>query len=300
MQGYIALNALRSYPTAIYSFVAYHAYSIILFTAADVKTILIPISAFACAAAPLHSFLNLICGMMWIWVHQLMCNVSNQAGGCTEDALNKPWRPIPSGRISPSHARALRWIVAVLCIITSAAIGSDMVMCTLALLATTFLYDELGLSSHHMGKNFCNIGGYTSIEVGATKLMGGHRTLDSISIMAVCISGLLIFTTIQAQDFADVAGDRALGRTTFPIYAPELSRIATLCAIIAWSILISRFWNIGPACMCAFIALGAYVALRYYFLRNAQDDKVSYVLYNVWITLAHLIPLHARCRCFSV
>lgn len=43
MQGYIALNALPSYPTAIYSFVAYHAYSIILFTAADVKTILIPI-----------------------------------------------------------------------------------------------------------------------------------------------------------------------------------------------------------------------------------------------------------------
>lgn len=229
-----------------------------------------------------------------------MCNVSNQAGGCTEDALNKPWRPIPSGRISPSHARALRWIVAVLCIRTSEEIGNDMVMCTLALLATTVLYDELGLSSHHIGKSFCNIVGYTSIEVGATKLMGelsiteffdsrtpltfflgGHRTLDSISIMAVCISGLLIFTTIQAQDFADVAGDRAMGRITFPIYAPELSRIATFCAIFAWSILISRFWNIGPACMWAFSALGAYVAFRYYFLRNTQDDKVSYVLYNV-------------------
>jgi hypothetical protein len=42
----------------------------------------------------------------------------------------------------------------------------------MGLVATTFIYDELGAASHIVGKNFCNIGGYTSFEVGATLIIG--------------------------------------------------------------------------------------------------------------------------------
>ncbi len=101
--------------------VTYHLYTAFLFSRSDFKTILFPVvciklntcsrpkaesvlqSAFACAVAPVHSILLL--GMLWIgWTHQLMCNVSNQARSCDEDAINKPWRPLSSGRITERHA----------------------------------------------------------------------------------------------------------------------------------------------------------------------------------------------------
>ena len=105
--------------------------------------------------------------------------------------------------------------------------------------------------------------------------------MDSISATAVCISGALIFTTIQAQDFADVEGDSILGRKTFPIYAPEFSRIATVTAMSAWSVFLAWFWDIGTVCGAIFVGFGSFVGSRYYFLRRADDDKLSYVLYNV-------------------
>jgi 4-hydroxybenzoate polyprenyltransferase len=101
-----------------------------------------------------------------------MCNVSNQARGSAEDAVNKPWRPLPSGRVTESQAVVLRWVTVSLCILYSAVYGGDVVLATLGLLVTTLLYDEGGFAGHYIGKNFCNIGGYTTLEIGATKLMG--------------------------------------------------------------------------------------------------------------------------------
>ena len=112
-------------------------------------------------------------------------------------------------------------------------------------------------------------------------LSGANHNLDHASFWAICLSGALIFTTIQAQDFADVEGDAALGRVTFPIYAPKVSRAFTLFALTAWSCGLCLFWNIGPLCSAAFIALGALVGGRYYSLRSANDDERSYLFYNV-------------------
>ena len=59
-----------------------------------------------------------------------------------------------------------------MCTWCSAVCGTDVVFVTAGLFVTTLLYDEMGLSAHHVGKNLCNIGGYTTFEIGATKLMG--------------------------------------------------------------------------------------------------------------------------------
>ena len=105
--------------------------------------------------------------------------------------------------------------------------------------------------------------------------------MDFVSVTAVFISGMLIFTAIQAQDFPDVEGDKVAGRVTFPIYAPELSRILTLFATIAWSVFLSWFWEVGPISTTVFISLGTYVGLRYYRWRTLEADKKSYFIFNV-------------------
>ncbi|KAI0058427.1 hypothetical protein BV25DRAFT_1830078 [Artomyces pyxidatus] len=280
--------------SSLLSAVKYHLHTAVLFTWTDYKTIFLPITAFACATGPVHSISNLVQCWIWMWLHLLLCNVSNQARSREEDAVNRPWRPLPAGRITESQAVGLRWAIVALCICWSLLYDQDLVLTTLGLVATTFLYDELGVASHIVGKNFCNIGGYTSFEVGATRVISATPSMDFVSITAVILSGLLIFTTIQAQDFPDVDGDKALGRMTFPIYAPEFSRTFTLLATVAWSIFLSWYWAIGPITTAFFVGLGTYVGSRYYLLRTLDVDKRSYLIFNIWLMLAHILPLHAR------
>lgn len=92
---------------------------------------------------------------------------------------------------------------------------------------------------------------------------------------------MVIFTTIQAQDFPDVEGDAAIGRVTFPIYAPEFSRIFTFMATTGWSVCLCWFWDIGPCSTVAVALIGGYVGCRYYIWRDAKTDSQSYILYNV-------------------
>jgi hypothetical protein len=100
----------------------------------------------------------------------------------------------------------------------------------------------------------------------------------------VIISGILIFSAIQAQDFPDVEGDKVVGRMTFPIYAPELSRLLTLFATVAWSVFLSWFWDVGPISTAIFVNLGIHVGLRYYCWRTLEADKRSYLIFNVCLT----------------
>ncbi|RPD56609.1 hypothetical protein L226DRAFT_455370 [Lentinus tigrinus ALCF2SS1-7] len=289
----------RDIAVAARNLLGYHVKTAILFTRSDIKTILLPVTTFACAVAPLHSAHRLLLVMLWVWSHQLMCNVSNQANSRNEDLVNKPWRPLPSGRISERQARALRWVVVGACLLFSRSLGRGVVLMTWGLLVTTFLYDEVGLSGHHIGKNLCAIGGYTTIEMGATMLIGEASELDAVAMAAVYLSGAIIFTTVHAQDFADVEGDIALGRNTLPIYAPDLARTFTLVILTTWSLVLSAFWNIGPICRTLFVVLGGLVGARYYLLRNPKADRLSYVFYNIWLTVAHLLPLNARAEILS-
>ncbi|KIM78588.1 hypothetical protein PILCRDRAFT_11056 [Piloderma croceum F 1598] len=79
------------------AFLSYHLKTLFLFTKSDVKTTVIPVSVFAAAATPLVSFDCLPHVIFWVWLHLLQFDVSNQYLDPTEDALNKPDRPIPSG-----------------------------------------------------------------------------------------------------------------------------------------------------------------------------------------------------------
>jgi len=271
--------------------VQYHLYTAMLFTWTDYKTIFFPITVFACATAPVKSYSSLLKCCLWVLVHQLLCNVSNQARSREEDKLNHPWRPLPSGRISESEAVALRWAVVAGCVTLSSMYDQDLVLTTLGLVAVTFTYDELGGAGNVIGKALCTAGGYISFELGATTIIG---VLDFISVTSIIISGILIFTAIQAQDFPDVEGDKAVGRMTFPIYAPELSRFVTLFATSAWSVFLCWFWEVGPISTALFTSFGLHVGLRYYCWRTIEADKKSYLIFNVWLMAAHVLPLHAR------
>ncbi|KAF8523827.1 UbiA prenyltransferase family-domain-containing protein [Gautieria morchelliformis] len=291
---------LHKVATSLVTEIAWHIHTLILFTYTDYKTIFCPITLFAAVAAPVYSVPRMLHSILWIWVHLLQCNVSNQYKSYDEDMINRPWRPIPSGRVSGNAAIRLRLCLVPICLGVSSFHGWDVVFASAGLTMTMILYDELQLAGHWVGKNFCNVSGYLTFELGATKVMGQTTQLDTTAWRAMAFSACVIFTTIQAQDFSDVEGDIKLGRTTFPIYAPSFSRLFTLFSMIAWSVILGKYWVLGPITLISFCCLGTFVGWRYYNLRASHQDSLSYLIFNIWLLFAHFLPAHVRWNILAV
>src|SRR6266851_4075975 len=108
---------------------------------------------------------------IWTWLHLLQFTVSNQSLDPEEDASNKPWWPIPSGLISVSCARALRWILLPSCFFLSVRLQAHWQGISLAL--AFLVHNEMHLHSHWLMRNACNAWGYASFNAGASSIAAG-------------------------------------------------------------------------------------------------------------------------------
>ena len=163
---------------------------------------------------------------------------------------------------------------------------------------------------------------YLEVQGLTGNILGPGLSFDNVSRAAVGFSTMIIFSTIHAQDFSDVEGDAADGRITFPMYAPEVSRLLILLVIPLWSVGLSLYWGLGQFSTSAISLFGILIGLRFYQLRSARSDRSSYVLFNVslycvlvllvnggcltlctrqiWLSMVALLPLNARLGVFSL
>ena len=104
----------------------YHLYTLFLFTCRDFKSVIFPGLSFSIAAvsastatingSPVYTPSDIIAGLpltfLWLWTNLLVLVVSNQRlpNAVLEDTVNRSWRPIPAGRLSPSEAHMLLWV----------------------------------------------------------------------------------------------------------------------------------------------------------------------------------------------
>ncbi|KAJ6520601.1 UbiA prenyltransferase family [Mycena vulgaris] len=275
-------------------------WTLVLFTYTDFKTIVLPVSIFASVAAPVRFPGRLIYGTFWTWLHLLQVGVSNQYTSISEDIVNRPWRPLPSGRISPKSAAVLRWLLVPICMLASIPFGSEVGLSSLSLTLLLIAHDEIGAGRNWAGKNIINSMGYLSFELGATKIMNANPQLDSIALQSLVCNGLVTLTTIHAQDFSDIHGDIALGRVTFPIYAPRASRLFTPLTLAMWSVFLGCSWDLGPGSHFLLCGLGGVVGWRLFQFRTPNDDAHTFVVYTVWLLLIHILPAHTRWGVLSI
>ncbi|KAI0767688.1 hypothetical protein C8Q74DRAFT_1318229 [Fomes fomentarius] len=266
------------------------AHTILLFTYSDVKTILVPVTVFGTMAAPSPiTYKVLLTRIAWVWVNLLHFDVANQSLRPDEDAANKPWRPIPSKRISQPHARMLRWAL----LPTSIALSF---VCQVPLeglmLSAAFLFNnDLGHDSHWLSRAMLNAVGYTCFNAGASRVM--HRMYRTLSSSPYCLNSLVIMTTIQAQDFQDVEGDTTAGRWTLPMAYPTASRLSMVILLPAWSLFLSYFWKTEVIHSVLVLGLSLYIGICFHsgMLKGFKTkDCESYRLYNVWICCIHALP----------
>jgi 4-hydroxybenzoate polyprenyltransferase len=254
--------------------------------------------------SPTHPACHAIQCVLWAWLHVLQFNLANQLHNPEEDIRNKPWRPLPSGRITLANVFILKYMTTAICLLLSYSYSLYVLVSSASLTVLIRLYHEMHGDQHWLWKNLMNSAGYTCFATGSTLVAGisslffsvptnrifstehndlasDRCQLDLPGAFSVSVIAAILATTIQAQDFQDVIGDKAVGRNTLPIAFPNFSRYTVLVTLVMWSLYLTTMWEITTPAGVGFTFLGIVVGIRYYFWRSTTDDEWSYVLYNV-------------------
>ncbi|KAK4442135.1 hypothetical protein QBC34DRAFT_313785, partial [Podospora aff. communis PSN243] len=304
----------------------YHAYTIWLFTYSSLKDTVYPSAAFATSTALSTSFpfpapsgylsvlASIFFSLFWAWLFLLFFSLHNQhqESSVLEDAINKPWRPIPSGRITSSQTRLLLAAYYPIWFGISFYFGCSR-QC-LGLTVTTWYYCELGgCEQGGFARNLLNTMGYSGFFAGALQsflfaqqsfvTMTGmpnpempdvYAGKSGVWLVMVCA---LIFSTIHAQDFRDEEGDRARGRRTVQTtLGDKAARWAVVIAAVGWSIVIPWALGLGLVVMGWLLAgagMLAWCMLRCLLgeERTVERDVAAYKVWIGWFVAVILAPL---------
>ncbi|KAF2787073.1 hypothetical protein K505DRAFT_224858, partial [Melanomma pulvis-pyrius CBS 109.77] len=214
---------------------------------------------------------------VWVAIVALGFSISNQRQPVSilEDSLNKPWRSLPSQRITRSQADILFLAVAALGIVFSYLIGG--------LLLASYQYNDRGRAQdYHAIRDALNAIGMTSWLFGCIEAAGGPEfRFHNADLAAGIILIATITTTIAIQDFRDFDGDRECGRATLPIVIGHLAaRVLLAISIMSWSFGVTILK--GSGLVSILTGLGLLIAMRLLFLRSQSSDKFTMEVWYGW------------------
>ncbi|KAI0528370.1 UbiA prenyltransferase family-domain-containing protein [Xylaria digitata] len=296
---------------------AYHMRTLWLFTFSHIQTIVIPSTVFGiCNALSAHRFdfssshpinipyilIRLPLILIWTWINLLPFAINNQraAPAIAEDAVNKPWGPLPSGRISPHTARTIMLSMYLCAQIFSALIGGDLFQ-GLSLVVLGMWYNRFGSADYHpLIRNGIYALGYLCFTSGAMEVALGESLFlfTNISPLLVQWLGLIaavIVTTVHSQDLYDQKGDAVRGRRTLPfVIGDGPSRWILAIAIYEWGLICPRFWNASWTPRVLSIGLASLIGFRTLSYRDISSDKSTFLIWNIWVSLLYMLPLMAQ------
>jgi 4-hydroxybenzoate polyprenyltransferase len=281
----------------------YHLRSIWLFTKSDLKTIIIPKTIFGvlnAIAAPLYGIHTgvplkpyaILLAAFWVWINLLPFVIDNQRRpeSIKEDRQNKPWRTMPSGRMTEKQARAVMFTLYPLAFLLSVIIGGW--RSSLALMAFGFWYNDLGGAGGVFTKNFINACGFCCFAFGAMEVaLAVPLPLSPRLVNWILVIAATVFTTVQTQDLPDQEGDRLCGRKTVPLAIGDYkTRIATAFFMVIWSLFCPFYWHTPAPLFFIFASLGVLIGGRSLFKRDVRDDEITFKLWNGWMALLYALP----------
>ena len=122
--------------------------------------------------SPIHRASHVIQCVLWLWLHVLQINLSNQLHNPEEDIRNKPWRPLPSGRITPANVVILKYMTTATCLLVSYSYSPCVLVSSAFLSLFSYLYHEKCGNHHWLSKNLLNSLGYSCFATGTTLVAG--------------------------------------------------------------------------------------------------------------------------------
>ena len=279
-----------------------------LFTASDLKTFVLPISVFAffciCSGPPLvsedtpFSFRIALASapkvLLWSWTNTLVFDLSNQRRpeSVAEDALNKPWRPLPAARITAAQTERLLFLAIPVALMSSYFMGA--MEETSYVICMSWMYNDLGGSDHNfLVRNILIAIAYMVWGSGALKVaLGGASTLTATTYVWLAVVGVIVFTTIAVQDIKDQEGDRARERRTAPLVLGErVTRLLLATFIVGWSLICPLLWSATLLGVLAYTASGALLGMRIMQGHSKEMDRDSWRLWSYWLVALFALPL---------
>ena len=126
----------------------------------------------AAPLSPTHPASHAIQCVIWMWLHVLQFNLSNQLHDPEEDIRNKPWRPLPSSRITFANAFILKYMTTATCLLVSYYYSPCVFVSSASLSLLIRLYHEMHGDQHWLSKNLMNSVGYGCFATGGTLISG--------------------------------------------------------------------------------------------------------------------------------
>ncbi|KAI0380761.1 UbiA prenyltransferase family-domain-containing protein [Hypomontagnella monticulosa] len=280
-----------------------------LFTYSDMKTIVFPQSIFgvttAYAACLLHQptttyetssfFLNRYpLALFWTWSNLLPFNIFNQLSqdAIDEDRLNKPWRPLPSGRIDRERTIPLMLGHYVFAVIVSCSIGGIRQSLFLILLGIWYNAGD-GADKNFVVRNIINAAGMLSFASGAMEVaLGEPLVITKVSTQWMAILASVIFFTVQTQDLYDTEGDSYRNRNTMPlVMGDSFTRWWTAVLVFIFSVVGPAYWSLRWYGFVLPLFLGTIISMRTLSLRTPEADKRTFQIWNAWMVSIYSLPL---------
>jgi len=171
----------------------------------------------------------------------------NQYADLELDKINKPWRPLPSGRISIRQALASGAILTLLGLVILLYINTSVFLYGFLFIAILYIYSlpPIRLRKHAF-LAYATVG----LTFGMLTVLAGwsiFAPLNSSVIMLSIVQFLVFFLFIPLKDFEDIEGDNSNNCTSFaisfgPHKAAEVSHaLLTIIPFLYLSLVFTKF-----------------------------------------------------------
>lgn len=293
-----------------------------LFTYTDIKTNIIPSILFAiittwsiCLRTQLvatpYSPITMLSRVLisapvvlgWVYLNNLPFSFSNQvsASAIEEDTINKPWRPIPAGRITAK--KVARMIIPGYLVALTYSYFTNTMAPTVSLVFLGWCYNSSFVSGSEdwVLRTLLNAFGFPAFLWGAlqaalfqTGLQDASGPLSAWTIMKgwFAIISCVIFVTVHVLDMYDQEGDQARGRLTLPlVIGDRLARRCLAIASIASSLGTCYFWNCLGLSGLLPLSLGTLVAVGTLSSKSPKADKKVAIVWSFWLISLYTLPL---------
>ncbi|KAF7421287.1 hypothetical protein PC9H_011809 [Pleurotus ostreatus] len=250
------------------------------FTWRDWSTTLIP-GLIVATGAVKHASLpawNVARFVPWVACFIYFFNLSNQIVGVEEDRINKPDRPLPSGRITVQGAKR-RWAIALAAFVGTALFNGSghLIIETATWVTTTAFLCLTPYGGHWFGRNSVAMGtGTWALLNGIYKTVARPASVEERFFFVVAI---WLATAIQIQDLRDIEGDTIVRRKTLPIVIGDRqSRWLISLAFLPLSYVV--LWVGGIISMAPTTVSAAHVLLGYrtWHGTEAKYDHKTYMV----------------------
>lgn len=289
----------------------FYIHTLWLFTASDITSVVLPGVAVGFASAISGPILTTnLQPSIWVilsrlplvfcynWLNLLILSLDNQLQpqSIPEDALNKPWRPLPSRRLSAAEAKVWLFFTIPTVFAATKVLGGTREAVTHMIL--TWMYNDLGgADMSFVARNIMNVGGILCYVSGSMVVTASYDQyqLNSAAPLWLVVLGCTILTTVHLQDMPDIEGDAKRGRQTVPLVCGDcIARISIAGPVLFWSLFCPSFWHLGVWGYMVPVSLALVIATRLFWWREIVSDRKTWKCWCLWISTIYFLPLVKR------